>query len=79
MELYNSSVPIDLITVYEGLKTDETFITQGNIAYLTSLTSHVASAFYIQKHALIIKEKEIRRNVMNLLTMLMTNRMILKI
>lgn len=63
VELYNSSVPIDLITVYEGLKTDETFITQGNIAYLTSLTSHVASAFYIQKHALIIKEKEIRRNV----------------
>ena len=62
LELYNSSVPVDLVTVYEGLKTNEIFIAQGNVAYLSSLTSHVASAFNIEEHAKIIREKEIRRN-----------------
>lgn len=63
LELHNTSSPVDMLTVYEGLKTDETFKNGGGISYLSSLSSYIASAIHVEKHAMIIKEKEIRRNI----------------
>lgn len=63
LDLYNSSSPVDMLTVYEGLKTDETFKNGGDVAYLSSLSSYIASAIHVEKHAMIVKEKEIRRNI----------------
>jgi replicative DNA helicase len=63
LDLYNASSPIDLLTVYEGLKTNEIFEKGGGISYLSSLSSYVASTIYVEKHAMIVKEKEIRRNI----------------
>ena len=63
LNLYNSSGPIDLLTVFERLKSDRTFQDGGGISYLSSLSSYIASAVHVERHAMIVKEKEIRRNI----------------
>lgn len=64
-QLYATSQPIDLLTVYERLKGNEVFENNGNIAYLSGLTSHVASAIHIENHTRILREKQLKRAIIS--------------
>lgn len=64
-ELHDKNDVIDLTTVHDKVKSDDSFSLAGGIKYLLDLANFVSSAIYIEKHALIVREKEIRRNIMN--------------
>ncbi|MEG2341419.1 MAG: DnaB-like helicase N-terminal domain-containing protein, partial [Odoribacter sp.] len=63
--LYDNSQPIDLLTVYEQLKGNETFEKNGSVSYLANLTSRVSSAIHIENHARILREKQIKRSIIS--------------
>ncbi|MFW5792457.1 MAG: DnaB-like helicase N-terminal domain-containing protein, partial [Desulfohalobiaceae bacterium] len=62
-ELYRRNVPIDLVTVAEDLKKNNRLEDVGGALYLTSLTESVASASNAIHYAHIVREKSIRRNL----------------
>ena len=62
-ELYRRNVPIDLVTVAEDLKKHNRLEDVGGALYLTSLTESVASASNAVHYAHIVREKSIRRNL----------------
>lgn len=64
-ELHDKNDVIDLTTVHDKVKSDEAFNSAGGVKYLLDLANFVSSAIYIEKHAMIVREKEIRRNIMN--------------
>lgn len=64
-QLYAHNQPIDLLTVYEALKGNDIFTNNGNIAYLSGLTSRVASAIHIENHARILLEKKLKRAIIS--------------
>ena len=61
LTLANSDQAIDLITVANQLRKDGKLERVGNVGYLASLTSYVASADHIEDHARIIMEYAMRR------------------
>lgn len=64
-QLYTSNQSIDLLTTYEKLKGNEIFENNGSIAYLSGLTSRVASATHIENHAKILREKQLKRAIIS--------------
>lgn len=64
-ELHDKNDVIDLTTVHDKVKSDEAFNSAGGVKYLLDLANFVSSAIYIEKHAMIVREKEVRRNIMN--------------
>lgn len=62
-ELYENQKSIDLFTVTEKLRSKGILDEIGGIVYITSLTGKVVSSSHIQYHASIIKDKYLRRKM----------------
>jgi replicative DNA helicase len=65
-ELFGTSNPIDLLTVTNKLKTRGELESAGGVAYISQLTSRVASSAHIEYHARIIAEKHIKRELIRM-------------
>jgi replicative DNA helicase len=61
--LFESSIPIDTVTLYDELKKREQVEEVGGIIYITKLSQNISSAANIEYHAKIILEKEILRGL----------------
>ena len=59
--LFASTNPIDLVTVTSYLQKSGELELAGGAAYISSLTTRVASAAHVQHHARILAEKFIKR------------------
>ncbi len=67
-QLFENSEPIDLLTVSNQLKKNQTFDIVGGDFYLISLTQKVASSAHIEFHARIILQKYIQRSLIKIST-----------
>lgn len=63
LKLNNENQPIDLVTVVTPLMANETIKSAGGIAYISNLTSQTGSAVNIVRHAQILKQKFIQREL----------------
>jgi replicative DNA helicase len=63
--LFASTNPIDLVTVTSYLQKSGELEFAGGAAYISSLTTRVASAAHVQHHARILAEKFIKRELIN--------------
>lgn len=63
MKLYSSEMPIDILTVQEQLRRDLILDKIGGPAFITQLTSRIASAAHIEYHARIVQQKYIQREL----------------
>lgn len=66
LKLYKSNQPIDLLTVSTALMKNETVISSGGIAYISELTSLSGGAVNIVKHAQILVQKQIAREIIKM-------------
>lgn len=66
VKLFESSDPIDLLTVSDQLKTDGRLESIGGEYYLVSLTQKVASSAHIEFHSRIILQKYIQRSLIKI-------------
>ncbi|NVJ63869.1 MAG: replicative DNA helicase [Flavobacteriaceae bacterium] len=66
VKLFESSDPIDLLTVSDQLKTDGKLESVGGEYYLVSLTQKVASSAHIEFHSRIILQKYIQRSLIKI-------------
>ena len=65
-QLQNDSVPIDILTVVEGLKSKNELDLVGGPYQITKLTNSVVSAANIDAHARIILQKFIQRELIRI-------------
>ena len=65
-KLFESSEPVDLLTVSSQLKKDEKLDLVGGDIYLISLTQRVSSSAHIEFHARIILQKFIQRSLIKI-------------
>lgn len=65
-ELYNTTTPIDLLTVTEQLRKLGSLELAGGAYYLSTLTNKVASAAHVEHHSRIIIEKYIQREIIGI-------------
>jgi replicative DNA helicase len=65
-ELFGSSNPIDLLTVINKLKQNGELEAAGGAAYISHLTSRIASTAHIEFHARVISEKHIKRELIRM-------------
>lgn len=65
VSLFESSEPIDTVTLYEELKKREQIEDVGGAVYLSKLSQNISSAANIEFHAKIILEKEILRGLIS--------------
>ena len=65
-ELFGSSNPIDLLTVSNKLRQNGELEASGGAAYLSQLTSRIASSAHVEYHARIIAEKHIKRELIKM-------------
>jgi replicative DNA helicase len=65
-KLFESSEPIDLLTVSSQLRKDEKLDIVGGDFYLVSLTQRVSSSAHIEFHARIILQKFIQRSLIKI-------------
>ncbi|MFH0936977.1 MAG: replicative DNA helicase [Candidatus Daviesbacteria bacterium] len=63
LDLFEKREPIDLVTVTEKLKANESLDIVGGSAYLTTLVNTVPTAAHVEHYARIIKEHAIRRSL----------------
>jgi replicative DNA helicase len=63
VSLFESSEPIDTVTLYEELKKREQTEDAGGAVYLSKLSQNISSAANIEYHAKIILEKQILRGL----------------
>ena len=61
LELYQSSQPIDLLTVTEQLKKNKELELVGGAYFITDLTTKINSGAHIEAHCKIIQEKWLKR------------------
>jgi replicative DNA helicase len=66
LKLFESSEPIDLLTVSSQLRKDEKLDLVGGDFYLISLTQKVSSSAHIEFHARIILQKFIQRSLIKI-------------
>ncbi|MEG0797063.1 MAG: replicative DNA helicase [Odoribacter sp.] len=66
LNLYKENQPIDLLTVVTGLMTNEVLKSSGGVAYLSDLTSLSGGCVNIVKHAQILAQKQIAREIIRL-------------
>jgi replicative DNA helicase len=64
-DLYNANKAVDLITLTEALKKDDSLEAIGGASYLTSLANAVPTAANINHYAGIVREKYILRTLIN--------------
>jgi replicative DNA helicase len=64
-DLYNANKAVDLITLTDALKKDDSLDATGGVSYLTSLVNAVPTAANINHYAGIVKEKYILRTLIN--------------
>jgi replicative DNA helicase len=65
-DLFGSSNPIDLLTVTNRLKQKGELEASGGAAYISQLTSRIASTAHIEFHARVIAEKYIKRELIRM-------------
>lgn len=65
-ELYNTTTPVDLLTVTEQLRKLGALELAGGAFYISTLTGKIASAAHVEHHARIIVEKYIQREVIGI-------------
>ena len=65
LALFAATNPIDLVTVTTHLQKSGELELAGGAAYVSSLTTRVASAAHVQHHARILAEKFIKRELIN--------------
>ncbi len=65
-ELFGESKPIDILTVVDKLKKSGEISAAGGAAYISQLTSRVASTAHVEYHARIISEKHIKRELIRM-------------
>ncbi len=65
-ELFGSSQPIDILTVTDKLKKNGELEAAGGAAYISQLTSRVASTAHVEYHARIISEMHIKRELIRM-------------
>lgn len=65
LKLYESSNPVDLITVIQELKKDEKLNQAGGDHYIIELTMGVSSSAHIEHYTRVILEKYILRSLIN--------------
>jgi replicative DNA helicase len=63
VHLFQSSEPVDTVTLYNELKKREKLDEAGGIVYISKLAQNISSAANIEYHAKIILEKEILRGL----------------
>ncbi len=68
MNLFATEKAIDILTVPEELRKQNHLEEVGGIAYITQLTSRVASAAHIEYHARIVQQKFIQRELIRVAT-----------
>lgn len=61
--LFEKNVPVDLITVSEGLKKAQRFEMAGGDPYLLEISSEVVSSANVAQHCQIVKEKSLLRKL----------------
>lgn len=64
--LYDKSLPIDLLTVIEQLKRNEELEVVGGSYYITKLTNHVVSGANIESHISVIAEMYLKREMIRI-------------
>jgi replicative DNA helicase len=70
-DLFGTSKPIDILTVIDKLKRNGELEAAGGAAYVSQLTSRVASTAHVEFHARIISEKHIKRELIRMCTEVM--------
>ena len=70
IDLFNDSEPIDLLTVTSQLKKNGKLEYVGGSFYVTQLTTRVNSASNIEYHARIILEQSIKRQLIEVLSLI---------
>ena len=65
-KLYAKDKQIDLLTIVEHLRTTEELENAGGPFYINNLTNTVARAAHIVEHAMILKQKFIRREIIRI-------------
>jgi replicative DNA helicase len=65
-DLFGTSKPIDILTVIDKLKRNGELEAAGGAAYISQLTSRVASTAHVEFHARIISEKHIKRELIRM-------------
>ena len=65
-ELFGESKPIDILTVIDKLKQLGELTAAGGAAYVSQLTSRVASTAHVEYHARVISEKHIKRELIRM-------------
>ncbi len=68
LDLFSNNKAIDILTVREQLKLNQALEDVGGPAYLTQLTSRIASAAHIEFHARIVQQKFIQRELIRVST-----------
>src|SRR5690606_15003726 len=68
MRLFETSQPVDSLTVHEALKKCENLEMGGGVGFLVELTNKVASAANIEFHSRIIAQKHIQRELIRVST-----------
>ncbi len=62
-QLYDKHNPIDVLTLSDQLKANDTLDEVGGAAYLTELTNFVPTAAHVEKYADIVAQKSLRRRL----------------
>lgn len=63
LQLYKKSSPIDILTTITQLKATGQLENSGGAAYISKLTSRVASSANIETHVKILQESSLKRNI----------------
>lgn len=63
IDLFNSNVEVDVITVSNALKNDSFFHKFGGPSLLTELAEHVPTALHVEHYAKIVKDKALLRSL----------------
>jgi len=71
--LFETSQPIDILTVHETLKKSGNLELAGGVGYLVELTNKVASAANLEFHSRIIAQKHIQRELIRVSTSTITD------
>lgn len=63
VQLYERRSPIDVLTLADQLKTNDTLELVGGASYLTELTNFVPTASHVEQYAAIVAQKALRRRL----------------
>ena len=72
LNLFSADKAIDILTIPEELRSLDLLDEVGGIAYITQLTSRVASAAHIEFHARIVQQKFIQRELIRVASEIQT-------